>query len=544
MPLVIPLLRLAYCVTAPEYPLLLPLWSGIVTSKSVLNKAVVPKVSPDRRYLGVFLPLLSCEAIRHKPPDTPFVLTIKQSGAVRIVAADARTLALGIIPGMTVADARARVPELAATQHDPKIDADLLDWLADGCDRFTPIVALDPPCGLILDITGCTHFYSEGEAGLSADLTQRIARHGLTVRIACAATPDAAMALAEYGVADPRALPVSALRLANDVHIALNRAGLQTIGDLAARPRAPLAARFGNEAPFLLARLLGEVDVRITPRRVPSDLVVERRFAEPVARTADMLSTLDQLVQEAGTAMSQRAQGGRRFEASLFRSDGHVARLAVETGAPTRDPALLNRLLVERIDSLSDPLDPGFGYDLIRLAVAVVEPLAAKQLTLEGSSTADTELAALLDRLGVRLGSNRIRRLSAGNSHIPENACLSVPVAQSLLPLHAWPKPEPDEPPLRPLHLFDPPQRIQVIAEVPDGPPRRFRWQRSTYDIIAYEGPERIAAEWWKRRSMGGLTRDYYRVEDVQGRHFWVFCHGLYGSEKVNPDWYLHGRFA
>jgi protein ImuB len=492
----------------------------------------------------VSLPLLSCEAIRHKRPDTPFVLTSKQGGAVRIVAADAGALALGIVPGMALADARARAPELAATPHDQKRDAALLDWLAEGCDRYTPMVALDPPCGLILDITGCTHFYSEGEAGLTVDLTRRFTRHGLTARTACAATPDAAMALAEYGVTDPRALPVSALRLASDVHIALNRAGLHTIGDLAARPRAPLAARFGSEAPFLLARLLGEVDVRMTPRRVPPALVVECRFAEPVGRNADVLSTLDHLAQGLAVQMSERGQGGRRFEASLFRSDGHVARLTVETGQPTRDPALLNRLFCERIDSLSDPLDPGFGYDLIRLAVPVVEPLTARQLTLDGGGTADTELAALLDRLGVRLGSNRIWRLSAGNSHIPESASLSVALSQRLLPLHAWIKPEPGEPPLRPLHLFDPPQRIEVIAEVPDGPPRRFRWQRSTYDITAYEGPERIAAEWWKRRSMGGLTRDYYRVEDVHGRRFWVFRHGLYGSEKANPDWYLHGRFA
>jgi protein ImuB len=201
-------------------------------------------------------------------------------------------------------------------------------------------------------------------------------------------------------------------------------------------------------------------------------------------------------------------------------------------------------LFRERIDSLSDPLDPGFGYDLIRLAVPIVEPLAAKQLQLEGGSAADVEVAALLDRLGVRLGRNRLRRLSAGNSHIPEQACISAPVSEALLPLAAWPQPEMGEPPLRPLTLFAPPQRIEVMAQVPDGPPRRFRWRRTAHDVARYEGPERIAAEWWQRRSMMGLTRDYYRVEDTYGRRFWVFRHGLYGSEKDNPNWYLHGLFA
>jgi protein ImuB len=496
----------------------------------------------------VFLPLLSSERIKPKPLEsssiTPFVLTDKKRGVVQVVALDTLALTLGLTPGMTLADARARVPELAAIPHDPKADAALLDWLAEGCDRYTPMVALNPPYGLILDITGCTHFFGNGEAGLAADLAERLTRQGLTSRIACASTPDAAATLAKYGISDVRALPVNALRLTDDAHIALRRAGLKTIGDLADRPRAPLAARFGEAAPMLLARLLGEADVRITPRRVPPDLVVDINFAEPVARSDDVLSALFGLSKEASVQMSGRGQGGRRFEASLFRSDGHVARLTIETGQPTRDAALLNRLLRERIESLSDPLDPGFGYDLIRLAVPTVEPLAAKQLQLEGGNAAVAEVAALIDRLGVRLGRNRVRRLNAGDSHIPEQACLSSPVSQSLLPLHAWPKPEQGEPPLRPLTLFDPPQRIEVMAQVPDGPPRRFRWRSTAHDITRYEGPERISAEWWKRRSMAGLTRDYYRVEDTQGRRFWVFRHGLYGSEKINPDWYLHGLFA
>jgi protein ImuB len=83
-----------------------------------------------------------------------------------------------------------------------------------------------------------------------------------------------------------------------------------------------------------------------------------------------------------------------------------------------------------------------------------------------------------------------------------------------------------------------------VMAQVPDGPPRRFRWRRIAHDVTRYEGPERLSVEWWKRRSMSGLTRDYYRVEDSLGRRYWIFRHGLYGSEKVMPDWYLHGIFA
>jgi protein ImuB len=241
--------------------------------------------------------------------------------------------------------------------------------------------------------------------------------------------------------------------------------------------------------------------------------------------------------------LSERGAGGRRFDVSLFRSDGHIARLNIETSGPTRDAALLNRLFRERIGSLSDPLDPGFGYDLIRLAVPVTDPLTPEQLCLEGGSVAEAEIAALVDRLAVRLGRHRLRRLSAGNSHIPEQASLSLPIVDAPPP-GPWSQPETGEPPLRPLYLFDPPQRIIVIAEVPDGPPHRFRWRRAMHDVTRFEGPERIAAEWWKRPSMTGLTRDYYRVEDRRGRRFWLFRHGLYRSERADPDWYLHGVFA
>jgi len=498
--------------------------------------------------------MLSSERVkREKRLDGPFALIEKQRGAMRIMAVDAVAHALGIMPGLALADARACVPELTVFPYDPTADTVLLDWLIEGCARYTPMVAADPPYGLLLDITGCTHFYAQGETGLTADLCARLARMGLSARFACADTPEAAQALAEFGGGewsrgDIAALPVKALRIAPETHVALRRAGLHTLGDLAKRPRAPLAARFGADFPSHLARILGEEDVHITPYRVPPALVTEARFAEPVAHTDAVLGTLEQLAAKAAVTLAERHNGGRMFEASLFRSDGHVARLTIETGAPTRDPALLNRLFRERIEALRDPLDPGFGYDLIRLGVPRTEPLGPAQLRLEGGAIADVELGALLDRLGVRLGHNRLRRLALGDSHIPEQAAFDLPLSAPAPPA-CWPALEPGAPPLRPLHLFDPPQRIQVLAEVPDGPPHRFQWRRATHDVVRYEGPERIAAEWWQRKKghipgQNGLTRDYYRVEDARGRRFWVFRHGLYGSEKVTPDWYLHGLFA
>ncbi len=461
---------------------------------------------------------------------------------MRLVALDAQALSLGLFPGMVLADARARVPDLAITDHDPAADAALLAYIADDCDRYTPMVALDPPDGLTFDITGCTHGWG-GEARLASNLVARLGRAGLHVQYAFAGTPDRARALARYG----NELPILALDLDEERTTALRRAGLITIADLALRPRAPLAARFGAEMVAKLARVLGEEDIRITPRRVPPALFAQRCFAEPIVATDYALVALESLACEAQTALSERGEGGRRFVASLFRSDGDVRCLFVETGAPTRDPALLMRLFRERIEALADPLDPGFGYDALRLDIAVTEPLGPAQPEFE-RQMAEEDVAGLIDRLTTRLGPHRVQRLGGRDTHIPEQASFAFPANETPDP-SPWPKLQPGEPALRPLHLFDPPQPILAIAEVPDGPPRQFRWRRRTHVVIHYEGPERIASEWWRRREghepgKGGLTRDYFRVEDERGRRFWLFRHGLYGIEARTPDWYLHGLFA
>jgi protein ImuB len=473
----------------------------------------------------------------------PFALIEKQRGAMRLVAVDAAAAALGLAPGLGLADARLRVPDLATADHDPHADARLLTRLADACDRYSPMVATDLFDGLTLDVTGCAHMFG-GEAGMAADIDRLAPHWGVTVRTAFAGTPEAAQALVRHGdgQGDLDALPIAALRCDEETATALIRAGLRTIGDLAERPTAPLAARFGDAVPDMLDRLLGRADSRISPRRPLPALRFERRFAEPIARTADVLTVIADLAREAGVAMEQRGKGGRRFAARLFRSDGETRDLAIETSQPTRDAALVHRLFDERIEALADPIDPGFGFDLVRLAVPMLEPLMPTQLALEGGEVSEGELAALIDRLSTRLGRARVRRLVPRDTHIPEQAVLALPAVEALAP-QPWPAPSSDTP-LRPIHLFDPPQPIEVTAAAfPDGPPKHFHWRRSAHHVTRFEGPERIAAEWWKRDDNAGLTRDYYRIEDARGRRFWVFRHGLY-RETERPRWYVHGVFA
>ena len=506
---------------------------------------MTPAASPKRRYLALFFPLLSADRWRreHGADEKPLAFIEKQRGAMRIVAVSEQALALGIGPGLGLADARARVPELVAITHDPKADIALLETIADDCERYTPSVALYAPNGLILDITGCIDLWAD-ENALADDALARLTKVGLNIRHAFAATPDRARSLARHGPV----LPVSALDLEDDATIALKRVGLYTVDEIAKRPRVAMAARFGKAMVFKLARVLGEEDVRITPRR-PAPLVFTMcRFPEPIVRTDYVLKTIASLIEEVREILRERNQGGRSFSIHLFRSDGDVRQLKIETGAPTRDAALLIRLFRERIEALSDPLDPGFGYDTIRLDVVHTEALTSTQIATDGQAAQIEDAGALIDRLGVRLGQKRVSRFAAGNSHIPELAGFTAPASGPRLESE-WSEIELGNPPPRPLHLFAPPQRIEVkMAEVPDGPPCQFRWRKHMHVVRFAEGPERIGPEWWKRKGgylpeKSGLTRDYFRVVDEHGHRFWLFRHGLY-AEKNQPDWYLHGVFA
>jgi len=514
----------------------------------------VPSSPPTaRRYLALFFPWLPAERLRITRPhlfagraSAPFALTEKVKNALRLHAVDPEAARLGLERDMTLADARARIPELEAFDHVPHDDHLWLERLADGFARYTPWVMLDAPDGLVLDITGCAHLIGS-EAALAADMLGRLDRLGVTAQHAFAANPDAARALARWrsvGANEEEAvrrLPVVALGLEDEATTALKRAGLKTVGDVAARPLSAIAARFGGDAATQVRRITGQADSPLTPRIVAPPLFVERRFAEPVARTEFALTILGELIGAAAGRLEQDHEGGRRFEARFFRTDGLVQRLAVETGRPTRDVTAVLRLFRERIEALADPIDPGFGFDLIRLDVPVAERLDAAQLRLEGGTVGEAELAQLIDRLSTRVGRGRVRRFAPRDRHLPEQAELMLPAADPVPP-GDWAEPEKGEPPLRPIHLFDPPQPIDSIAsEVPDGPPRQFRWRRTLHDVARVEGPERIATPWWGKCQ--APTRDYYRVEDRRGRRFWIFRHGLYG-EVTEPGWYIHGVFA
>jgi protein ImuB len=250
--------------------------------------------------------------------------------------------------------------------------------------------------------------------------------------------------------------------------------------------------------------------------------------------------------------MAQQGKGARQLQARFFRTDGAVRTIRLDTGQPVTRPEVIDRLFAERLDALSDPLDPGFGFDLIRLSASRTEIVVPQQRDLDAHVHDNDQLAALIDRIAARIGGRRVVVHLPQDSHIPERAVMAAPAQHHLAAASraVWPARADGEPPLRPLRLFERPEQIMVIAQVPDGPPARFVWRRASHAVVRAEGPERVAMEWW-RSEAELLTRDYFRVEDEAGLRFWLYRDGLYDREivqleghAVQPNWFMHGLFA
>jgi protein ImuB len=558
-----------------------------------------------KRVLTIWLPNLAVERwakSNDSPPDAPVVLTVEGTHGLIIHAATKAAAERGARAGARLTDARALDPALIAVPADPAGDAALVERLAKWAGRWSPLVEVDGD-GLRLDVSGVSHLFG-GEQGLAEDVRKRFGRLGLTARIAIAPTTAAAWALAHYqplsppweregpdaAIPSPRSaaaespspargegliallapLHVSALQLEPDTVRTLERLGLKTVAALMGMPRLALARRFraGEDVVDALDRALGRKPEPLTAAADEAPPRSALRLEEPATHPEAADQALERLMPHLVRQLEERHLGARRLSLTGFRVDGSLAVASVATAIASRDPKHLQRLLADKAAAL----DPEFGFDAFALQADWCEPLGAAQESLVEEPGGERELARLVDRLTVKLGPHAVRRPQAEESHLPERASGWVSAVSSSLsqsggegdrstksrgggvwrrPLHHAasrhgppPQPAAREERKRPQRLLDRPEAIDVIYATPEGMPRRFVWRRAVHDIARVEGPERIAPEWWRAPSSARL-RDYYRVEDGQGRRYWIYREGLIGDGRGGlPSWFMHGLFG
>ena len=177
----------------------------------------------------------------------------------------------------------------------------------------------------------------------------------------------------------------------------------------------------------ILDQALGHGTQPLSPRLPLPDYWKEQGFAEPIATEEVIRATLKSLAAALADVLEQRGEGARRLEAVFFRADGAVRRIAIEMGVPTREPAIIERLFREKLDTLADPLDPGFGFDLIRLSASRVERATCEVADFDASINEKADISFLVDRLATRFGSQRILAFQPNDTHIPEAAWAAVP---------------------------------------------------------------------------------------------------------------------
>lgn len=476
---------------------------------------------------------------------------------MRLIALDSHAERAGLKRGQGLAEAHAICPGLEVVEEDQAGDQRFLEALADWCDRYTPLVALEGKDGLFLDITGCAHLFG-GEETMLDEILTRLEQMGLEARGAVSSAPGLSSALARFATSQIVAedaheevlapLPIAALRVEDATVQALAKVGLKQVGDLLEAPRAPLARRFGTTLLLRLDQALGLDEEAISPRRPVAPLCAERRLPEPIQAEEDILELVVQVAQSLKPGLEARGAGGRLFELVLFRVDGKVFRIKAGASRPLREASRIARLFAERLKVVHDELDAGFGFEILRLNVLQHDPFDEAQGDFEGDDRKHQSLSDFIDQVSARFGPECLTTYQLRESHLPERAIMPVPAIEHVFK----PIPMPEAAPLmekalagkeRPVRLFQHPEPLEAYAvDVPDGPPIRFRWRRLTHKVCRAEGPERLGAEWWLEGE-DAPTRDYFRLECETGQRFWVYRQGLY-DQVANPRWYMHGIFA
>ncbi len=501
----------------------------------------------DKRFVSIAFRYLKTDwfTVRHPAlKEIPFVVRAPSRGKMLIVAANALAEQNGIRTGMALADARALLPSLEAVDDKPGLTQKLLKRIAEWCIRFTPVVAVDLPDGLLFDSSGCSHLWG-GDAAYLSDIRAKLQSKGYSTTIAMADTMGVAWAVARFSTAkNPIAvvesgrhmdalfsLPPESLRIEDEVADKLHRLGLKQIRQFINMPRASLRKRFG---PHLLLRIdmaLGQAIETLEPV-IPVAVYQERLpCLEPIATATGIEIALKKLLESLCLSLRKDQQGLRTAIFTCYRIDGKVEQVSIGTHRPTHYVKHIFKLFELKLPSI----EPDLGIELFVLTAPVVEEHLSQQESMweDSQGAHDPRIPELIDRIAGKAGTDVIHRYLPDEHYWPER---SFRRATSLNEVASSPWPAGK---LRPLHVLKQPERIDVTAPIPDYPPMVFIYKSKVHHIKRADGPERIEQEWWLQQ---GQHRDYYRVEDEEGNRYWLFRLGHYHDKTY--QWFIHGFFA
>jgi protein ImuB len=488
-----------------------------------------PRAAPAPAQLWIAVQLQSLPLVVAGPgsPDQAGVVLEDEGSTRRIVACNDAARAAGVRPGLGFNAARALVPSLLAWPRDPRREERRLEALARLGLAFTPLVSLEPPDGLLLEVQGSLGLWGGLEA-LLADITHRFAAERQPGTFGVAPTARAALWLSRAEA--PRQAPTRAALAGALAPLALTvtrwparlledctRLGVATLGELHRLPREGLARRF---TPQCLAQLDEAYGLRPAPRR---RYVAPERFEErlelpfELQTTAALLPYCGRLLDLLERHLRTRAVATASLELQLQHRDGPAHRIRLGRAHPATRAADWLALLAERLgrETLQAPVRR------LVLRAGPVVPAAAESGALAGcgpDAAAASEALQWLDRLRARLGDDAVSGVCLIPEHRPERAQrrhrpqLGAATAGTALTTSP-----------RPLWLL----ATAAALAVREGRPE------CDGTLALESGPERIESGWWEGEP---VCRDYYVARTTRGARLWVY--------RAADGWFLHGVFG
>ncbi len=295
-------------------------------------------------------------------------------------------------------------------------------------------------------------------------------------------------------------------------------------------PRSVLRRRFGEGFLLRLAQALGSEDEIIKPLIPPVPYTERLPCLEPVRTKKAIEIAIEKLLEDLCTRLRAEGKGVRKALLKCYRVDGKMVQAGISTNRGSHSVSHLFKLFELQISKI----EPALGIELFLLEATKVEEIdpVQEKLWTGNPGLQDTALAELLDRIATKVGPERIRRYLPAEHYWPERS-IKPAISLSETPATKW---RTDRP--RPLRLLRRPEAVEVMALLPDYPPKVFIYKGKRHVVEKADGPERIEREWWHDK---GEHRDYYVVEDSDGGRYWLFRSGHYDAA---PQWYLHGFFA
>lgn len=360
-------------------------------------------------------------------------------GNTRLDEVDARAQREGIRPGHTVAQARAKLAELAVRVVHERDAQGTLESLAEIMLAFGATTAiLRERDTILIDVTGCAHLHPPspddpegipGETALAASIAECLQRLGHEATIAIADGPERAWALARFVArATPlivapgeersatASLSVAALRLDEATTSFLVRLGVRTLGELVKLPRSSLAARLGPAARRVFALLDGH-DATPLVRFEPKETISERIELEYGAESFEpLLFVLRTLVVRVASRLAARVRSAASLDVTFgldhaLLPTGAARQVTVSLPLPlpihrSDDLFTVLRARLERIDPFAAPV-----LSVTLLVPDVVSRDEKERSLFRAETRAETTLGPLVAELGALLGEDAVGKL-------------------------------------------------------------------------------------------------------------------------------------